>query len=346
MKPVAIKGMGLITPVAGNARELMELAQKLSQEEGSWQSVKGEGSPLEFSLGVPASKVRRAPRLVKMAVAAAHQAIDDAGLLEKSGEDIGTVLATGYGTVESNVTFADSVVDAVPSLASPAVFPYTVPNSCLGQVCIVHGLKGPSTMLMGGDVHEYSSLLLSQEKARYMLCGAVEEASPSLVQSFGVNGVLPADSLEDGAVMLVLGEPEEDRRDYCQLTAFAAGTFPACPYVSELTAAQQREALPMLTEILSEAAAGAEPTMVLRAGNGGYLDQLEEKALAQAFQGQVIGYRTKNFFGESISAGYSENIALGAALIKAAREAGKKSPCILATGIDAHGNYLAARLEA
>jgi len=346
MKPVAIKGMGIITPVAGNAAELMELARKLLQQEDSWQTIKGQASPLEFSLGVPSSKVRRAPRLVKMAVAAAHQALEDAKLMEVSGEEVGTVLATSYGTVESNVIFADSVVDAVPSLASPAVFPYTVPNSCLGQVCIVHGLKGPSTLLMGGDVHEYSSLLLAEAKARYMLCGAVEEASPALVQSYENNGILPSGCLADGAVLFVLAEADACGEDYGKLAAFSAGALPACPYVCTLTAEQQQEAVPLMAQILQEAAEGASPTLVLTAGNGSYVDRLEEAALQEVFQGQITCRSTKDFFGEGLSAGYSENIALGAALIRAAREAGQEVPCILAAGIDAHGNYQVARLEA
>ena len=108
------------------------------------------GRAVRLSARRPPSKVRRAPRYVKMAVAAAAQAIADAHV----GEDpacIGTIFSTGYGPVESNVTFADSVAEGVPALVSPTVFSYTVPNSCLGQVCIVNGFQGSSTLLIGGE---------------------------------------------------------------------------------------------------------------------------------------------------------------------------------------------------
>ncbi|MBQ7498542.1 MAG: hypothetical protein IJU00_12055 [Selenomonas sp.] len=346
MNPVSIRGIGLITPVAGNAGELMELARNLLRDENRWQNVKGQPSPLEFSLGLPPSKVRRAPRLVKMAVAAAHQALEDAKIPDCTGEDIGTVLSTSYGTVESNVIFAESVVDAVPSLASPAVFPYTVPNSCLGQVCIVHGLQGPSTMLMGGDALEYSSLLLQGQKASYMLCGAVEEASPSLISSYEEDGILPADVLADGAVMFVLEAGGDNADGYCQVTAVASAALPACPYVSSLDDDAKAQAVQAMAEILQETAGEKLPDLVLTAENGSYFDTAEKEALQKAFGGQVSYRAAKAFFGEGLSTGYGENVALGAALIKAAKEQEKTVPRILAAGLDGHGNYLAALLEA
>ena len=346
MNPVSIRGMGLITPAAGNVGELMELARKLLADEKQWQLVERQASPLEFSLGVPPSKVRRAPRLVKMAVAAAHQALEDAKLSACTGEDIGTVLSTSYGTVESNVVFAESVVDAVPSLASPAVFPYTVPNSCLGQVCIVHGLQGPSTMLMGGDALEYSSLLLQGQKAKYMLCGAVEEASASLVSSYEVDAILPAGVLADGAVMFVVEAAGADAERYCQVTAFDSTALTACPYVSVLPDAARAETVQAMAEIVQATAGEALPDLVLTAENGSFFDTWEKQAIQKAFGGQASCRAAKSFFGEGLSVGYSENIALGAAIIKAAKEQEKTPPRILTVGVDGHGNYLTARLEA
>lgn len=217
MNPVYIDGIGILSP---RIRSVMELHEALGRLDGdaAERSAVGDGGwaePFDFPLGVPPSKVRRAPRYVKMAVAAAAQAVTDADVTEEPAR-IGTIFSTGYGPVESNVTFADSVAEGVPALVSPTVFSYTVPNSCLGQVCIVNGFQGPSTLLIGGDPIEYAALLMAGGKARHILVGAVEEPTGELRSSFDAAGHLRGDVLADGAAMLMLSAAASER-SYCRI---------------------------------------------------------------------------------------------------------------------------------
>lgn len=341
MNPVYVDGIGLLSPRIRCVADLYDVLADCggSGERTAWTE------PFGFPLGVPASKVRRAPRYVKMAVAATAQAVADAEITEDAAY-IGTIFSTGYGPVESNVTFADSVADGTPALASPTVFSYTVPNSCLGQVCIVNGFQGPSTLLIGGDPIEYAALLMAGGKARHILCGAVEEPTAALRESFRAAGGLSGDTLADSAAMLILSAAESER-SYCRITQFSSVSLPAYPYVTEFTAAQEEEAVTAMTDALSACAAGIPPDRVLTIRSDSAFDICENAALSAALGERVPRIHPKEFFGEGLNAGYLESIALGAALLGGARRGGADHGLrtLLVTGLDVHGNYMAARME-
>lgn len=342
MKPVYIIGIGILSPAASSPDELSELARRMAAGEST--EARDFSTPLAFSLGVPASKVRRAPRYAKMTVAAAGQAWEDGGLTE-GAEETGTVFLSGYGPVAVNLVFEESVLDGVPSLASPTTFSYTVPNSCLGQTCIAYGFRGPSTMLLSGDPVEYASLLLANGKAEHVLCGAVEEWDRDLRNSFCVAGQLSGESIVDGAVMLLLAS-QRGEKSYGKVMEFASVSLPAYPYAFHLTVEEREEAVRLMTEVLQDLAGEAAPELVLTARNGSPFDEVESVALDAAFGAGVRFLDGKQQFGESLAAGYLENIALGACLLRQGLDGHRPIQSVIATGIDVHGNYLAARLEA
>ena len=116
MKPIFINGIGIVSAAAKNSADLLNLAKENNYEE----KVFGKNT---FEIGVSSSKVRRCSRYVKMTVAAANSALLDANFsasIDKTRVD--TIFSTGYGSVESTITFSDSVVGGVPSLCSPTVF--------------------------------------------------------------------------------------------------------------------------------------------------------------------------------------------------------------------------------
>jgi hypothetical protein len=61
-----------------------------------------------------------------------------------SKEQIGLVLATQDGCLEADKKYADSMA----TVASPALFVYTLPNIMLGEICIRHGFKGEQLCLV------------------------------------------------------------------------------------------------------------------------------------------------------------------------------------------------------
>lgn len=343
MKPVYIQGLGFLSPAAADPGELQKLAGSLLA--GDCPSHKEFSEPLEFSLGVPPGKVRRASRYAKMAVAAAQQALVDAAVPQEGRQALGTLFLSGYGSVASYVRFAEPVAAHTPSLASPMEFSFMVHNSSLGQVCIVFDLQGPSTMFMGGDPTEYASLLLSEGKAERILCGAIQERDADLCASFANAGQLDPQNLADGAVMLVLGG-EPGAVPYGRITDWTSAALPVYPYAFPASEEEQTE----IRRNIEEAWAGISPMdveLILTTGNGGPWDIWEAEAIHRICGDRVRCLPAKAFLGEALSVSYLENIALGAAMLRQRAEGDRSVPgCIVAAGMDVHGNYLLAKLEA
>lgn len=64
-----------------------------------------------------------------------------------NGQEIGLVLATLDGCLEADKRYAESM----NTIASPALFVYTLPNIMLGEICIRHGFKGEQLCLVADE---------------------------------------------------------------------------------------------------------------------------------------------------------------------------------------------------
>jgi hypothetical protein len=71
-------------------------------------------------------------------------------LPEALRRDTALVLGTRLGCLQSDLDFAHSLQPG--ERVSPAVFPYTLPSTCLGELAIRHRLQGPLLCLMPGAV--------------------------------------------------------------------------------------------------------------------------------------------------------------------------------------------------
>jgi 3-oxoacyl-[acyl-carrier-protein] synthase II len=100
------------------------------------------------------------------------------------GDAVGLVLGTTTGSVQSMTDFTrDSLTGDKPYHVDPARFPNTVMNCAAGQSAIWHGLRGPNTTVAGGATTaltalSYAARLHRSERARTVICGAVEELGP------------------------------------------------------------------------------------------------------------------------------------------------------------------------
>ena len=296
--------------------------------------------PLDFPSDIPPAKLRRNSRYNKLACATADRALKDAGIPAMmaagtpDGRRIGTVLSTGYGAAEYNSVFADTVIREDPNACSPSVFSGTVPNSCVGQICILNGLKGFSTILAGGDPLEFSALLLKTGRADYLLAGSVEEYFPPLYGPFSRIGAAEGCDLSEGAAMVILAGERTDGT-YCRVSAFGSTNLGKCPYLD--FPEDPEKAKRKISEVLREM---KRPDMILTANNGTRFDAVETGAVRDVFPGITEVY-PKTFFGETLGCGYMMNAVYAAARIR-------RGDCrsALVTGIDMIGNYSCALLEA
>lgn len=64
--------------------------------------------------------------------------------------DLGLILVSRFGCVEADLAYYRTAAQA-PELASPQLFPYTLPSAGLAEVAIRHKLHGPSLVLLQAE---------------------------------------------------------------------------------------------------------------------------------------------------------------------------------------------------
>ena len=284
---------------------------------------------------IPRSKLRRCPDYVKVAVRAAAQALIEAQLpAEVDKNRVGSVLATNFGPVEANISFADEIYRDGAGVCSPTTFSFTVANSCGGQIAIINGFRGASTMLMGSNPLEYAQLLLNANKADYLISGCVEECNGELVAGLKKYGQLQHLAEEPQAVMLLLSH-DRTSQSYAALAATKMAALSAAPFVKACAAEDSR----IIAELLKELTSQYKPDLVLAAANGSGFDAVELAGI-KAGLGEVEIVNTKAHWGETLGCGFMLNVALAARKLRENNDI----KAAAATGIDAAGNYIAGLL--
>lgn len=90
----------------------------------------------------------RMPPLCRAVVVEAGRALKNAGLLKNErniaakGENVGLIGATRRGSLSTDLNFS-ATFSQKTSLASPALFGYTLPNIALAEAASHYGLTGP-----------------------------------------------------------------------------------------------------------------------------------------------------------------------------------------------------------
>jgi 3-oxoacyl-[acyl-carrier-protein] synthase II len=128
-------------------------------------------------------------RSTQLAAAATALALEDAGLTAPPGArvDIGLVLGTTFGSVESISGFDRQILHEGPRSVNPMAFPRTVINSPAGHVAIRYGLIGLNATISAGSASSlhaigYAADFIQMARADILLAGGVEELAPA---SFG-----------------------------------------------------------------------------------------------------------------------------------------------------------------
>ncbi len=136
-------------------------------------------------------------------------------LADELRRDTALVLATRHGCLESDLHFAAGL--APGERVSPAVFPYTLPSTCLGELAIRHRLQGPLLCLMRGDDSLQATRKSGLREARRLLergeaRAAVVCIGDCLTAERGAQVDLP-ERIGVASVVLVAGGPEVPELD-------------------------------------------------------------------------------------------------------------------------------------
>ena len=151
MRRVAITGLGVVTPIGLDAPSTWDAAVSGRSGVGWIDAFDASEYPVRIAAEVtgfdpgeliPAKEARRMDRNVLLAVAAAQEAWDDAGLEDVDRDRVGILVGSAIGgiatIIEQHQTFSERGHDRV----SPFFIPSVLVDTASGQIAIHLGLRG------------------------------------------------------------------------------------------------------------------------------------------------------------------------------------------------------------
>ncbi len=208
---VAITGIGVIAS-CGTGKEAFWEGLLATPEDGVRQVKDFDGTPY-----FGAKEVRRVDRFAQMTVAAAEQALDDAGGLEGLAVDpdrVGVFIGTGVGGLETLEIQIWTYKEKGPRRVSPFMVPMIMANAGAAAVSMRYGMRGPcetTVTACATGTHSIANAgrLIATGRADVMLAGGAEASCTGVAAAaFGNMTALsrsgrskPFDATRDGFVM-------------------------------------------------------------------------------------------------------------------------------------------------
>jgi beta-ketoacyl-acyl-carrier-protein synthase II len=254
--PVAVTGLGLVTPAGIGARSSWEGV--LSGVSSAERDPNLAGLAVDFSCRVPdfdAAKLlgpkaaRRLDRFVQLAVVAAREAVADSGLDPETwdGARVGVVLGCGMGGAATWEAQHRRMLELGPERVSPMLVPMLVPNMVAGQLAMEFGATGPNLVTATACASGATAIGVARDLLRSGACdivltgGAEAGLTPLSIAGFAQMGALsmrcdepraasrPFDIDRDGFVaaeaagVLVMERPEDAVARRATVRAHLAG---------------------------------------------------------------------------------------------------------------------------
>ena len=261
-------------------------------------------------------EARRMERVAHLALAAATQALGDAGLdngSEALDQDrTGVILGSGVGALGSIVEAVESFNERGPHRVSPFFMPNMLPDTPAATVSIQHGFRGPNMAIAtacasGNNALGEAARMIQRGVADVMVAGGSEACIvPLALASFNVMGALsthnedpqgaarPFDAERDGfvcsegAAILVLEELEQAQargaRIYAEIVGYGTS---ADAYHVAMPAENGAGAVLAMERALADAGLGPEAVDYINAhGTGTQLNDKEETAAIKSVFGE------------------------------------------------------------
>jgi len=230
MRRVVITGMGMVSPLACGVEETWSRLLEGKSGAGpitnfdasdlscriACEIPKGDGSDGTFNADdwADAREQRRIDDFILYAIAAAEQAIRDAGWMpqdEASRERTGVMIGSGIGGLASIEKTAIELKERGPRKVSPFFIPGSLINLCSGQVAIRHGFKGPNHAVVtacstGAHAIGDAARIIKYGDADVMVAGGAEAA----ICRLGIVGFIACKALSTG----YNDTPEKGSRPY------------------------------------------------------------------------------------------------------------------------------------
>ena len=247
MREVVVTGVGAVTPLGVGARTLHERWTAGASGIAGGEAACADFDPLDT---LTRKEARRADRFSQLAVAAAAEAVADAGWedgLPCAPDRVGCIIGTGIGglgTFESN---HEELLGRGPGAVSPLSVPLMMGNAGAGTLAMRHGLLGPcfgvvSACAAGANAIGAAARTIQVGDADAVLTGGSEAVLTPLARaSFAALDAVsktgesrPFDARRDGFVMgegagvLVLEEAQAARARGAQILGWVRGYGATC----------------------------------------------------------------------------------------------------------------------
>ena len=198
---VVVTGMGMISPIGHTVEESWQAAIAGCSGIGLNESfdttdyaVKICGSVRDFDISpyMNPKEARRIDDFIQLGIAAAAQAIEDAGLEShpSDADRIGVAIGSGIGGINTIESTHDTLLKSGPRRVSPFFVPGVVINMISGNVSIEYGFKGPNVAVVtacttGTHNIGFGARMIQYGDADVMVVGGAEAAtSPITVAGF------------------------------------------------------------------------------------------------------------------------------------------------------------------
>ncbi|GGH38507.1 3-oxoacyl-ACP synthase [Mangrovimonas yunxiaonensis] len=131
------------------------------------------------TLGVKYPKFFKMDALSKLAFIAADVLLKHENITPEHEENVAIIFSNSASSLETDRTHQTSIQNKANYFPSPAVFVYTLPNICIGEISIKYKLYSENSFFIfdtfnAEHLFTYSNSLLESQKADKVLCGWVE----------------------------------------------------------------------------------------------------------------------------------------------------------------------------
>ena len=255
---IVITGLGCISPVGNDARSAWDSVINGRSGIGPLQAFDSEHFPAKIAGEIPDFDVseylspkesRKSDPFIHYGMAAAMQAIRDAGLEEHPdhADRYGVAIGAGIGGISTIEQTHQTYIDSGPRRISPFFVPGVIINMIAGNISIRYGFKGPNISIVTACTTATHNIgdgarMIAYGDADVMIAGGAEYATtPTAYGGFTAARALstrnddpekasrPWDANRDGFVLsngagvVVLEELEHARRRGARIYAEVAG---------------------------------------------------------------------------------------------------------------------------
>jgi 3-oxoacyl-[acyl-carrier-protein] synthase II len=209
MRRVVITGVGAVSPLGcGNVKNWDALTsgksgvRLITRFDASDMPVKIAGEVPDFNAEeyIDKKEIKKMDLFIQYALAAAHYAMEDSGLVinDENAERVGVLVGAGLGGLPTIEKYHTLVSEGGPKKISPFFIPMLIINLAPGHISIKYGAKGPnlssvsacatSTHAIGDAYH-----IIKRGDADAMIAGGTE----SVITPLGIGGFAAMKALSD-----------------------------------------------------------------------------------------------------------------------------------------------------